>query len=233
MITITRSLARLLRTVLRKAGLGKVDSQADAFVHIASDSHDLRLRVAGPDMGIEYRQHGELPTRNFILPVEVLATIEGRTQEPVALEPMEPGRVKLSFTERGVSQLLERTYDPSLNQPTWPEQPVSYAENSADLWSALRDAVATTSREPTRFALNCLQLCGRGDIAATDGHHILLQSGFTFPWTESLLVPAKTILGCKELATGNPVRVGLAGDWVTLDIGSWLISLKIHRSSRF
>jgi hypothetical protein len=76
LITITRSLARLLRTVLRKAGLGKVDSQADAFVHAASDSHGLRLRVAGPEVGIEYRQHGAFPTTTFVLPVEVLATVD-------------------------------------------------------------------------------------------------------------------------------------------------------------
>ncbi len=63
--------------------------------------------------------------------------------------------------------------------------------------------MATTDREPTRYALNCLQLRGRGDIAATDGHHILIQSGFAFPWAENLLVPAKSVLGCQELDTGE------------------------------
>jgi hypothetical protein len=93
--------------------------------------------------------------------------------------------------------------------------------------------LATTDREPTRFALNCLQLRGRGDIAATDGHHILIQAGFTFPWTDNLLIPARPLLGCKELDTGEPVQIGFAGDWVTLGIGPWLISLKINREARF
>ncbi len=84
-----------------------------------------------------------------------------------------------------------------------------------------------------RYALNCLQLRGRGDIAATDGHHILIQSGFTFPWADSLLVPAKSVLGCKELDTGETLRVGLAGDWVTFGNGPWLISLKVNRTARF
>ncbi len=233
MITITRSLARLLRAVLRKAGLGRVESQADAFVHVATDNSGQRLRVAGPEVGIEYRQHGEFPTTNFVLPIEILATIEGRTQEPVTLEPSEPGRVAIIFSERGVPQLLDRSIDRKIKQPDWPELPTTYAENSADLWPALRDAVATTVREPTRFALNCLQLRGRGDIAATDGHHILIQAGYTFPWTDNLIVPAKSLLGCKELDTGEPVRVGIAGDWVTLGIGPWLISLKINREARF
>jgi hypothetical protein len=150
MVTITRSLARLLRAILRKAGLGKADSQADAFVHIASDSHGLRLRVAGPDIGIEYRQHGAFPTTNFVLPVEVLATIEGRTQEPVVLEPAEPGRIAISFSERGVPQLLDRNIDRTLKQPTWPELPATYTENSAELWPALRDAVATSRPVPAK-----------------------------------------------------------------------------------
>ncbi len=78
-----------------------------------------------------------------------------------------------------------------------------------------------------------MQLRGRGDIAATDGHHILIQNGFAFPWADNLLVPAKSVLGCKELDTGEPVRVGLAGDWVTFGNGPWLISLKVNRTARF
>jgi hypothetical protein len=233
MVTITRSLARLLRAVLRKAGLGKSGPQPDAFVYVSADNEGQRLRVAGPEVVVEYRQSGEFASAEFVLPVEVLATIEGRTQEPVVLEPAEPGRIAISFSERGVPQLLDRNIDRTLKQPTWPELPTTYAENSADLWPALRDAVATTDREPTRYALNCLQLRGRGDIAATDGHHILIQAGFTFPWTDNLLVPARPLLGCKELDTGEPVRVGIAGDWVTLGIGPWLISLKINREARF
>ncbi len=53
------------------------------------------------------------------------------------------------FAEHGVPQLLERTIDRTAQQPAWPELPATYAENSADLWPALRDAVATTDREPT------------------------------------------------------------------------------------
>ncbi len=233
MITITRSLVRQLRAALRKAGLGKSGSQPDAFVHVSTDNDGLRLRVAGPEVVVEYRQPGRFDTAAFVLPVEVLATIEGRTQEPVTLDASDPSQIAISFSEHGVPQLLERTIDRKAKQPAWPELPTTCAENSADLWPALRDAVATTDREPTRYALNCLQLRGRGDIAATDGHHILIQNGFAFPWADNLLVPAKSVLGCKELDTGEPVRVGLAGDWVTFGNGPWLISLKVNRTARF
>ncbi len=212
MVTITRSLARLLRAVLRKAGLGKSGSQPDAFVHVSADNERLRLRVAGPEVAVEYRQPGEFDTAAFVLPVEVLAVIEGRTQEPVTLDASDPGRLIISFSDHGVPQLLARTIDRKAKQPAWPELPANYAENADDLWPALRDAVATTDREPTRYALNCLQLRGRGDIAATDGHHILIQSGFAFPWVDNLLFPAKSVLGCKELDTDEPVRAGLLSD---------------------
>jgi hypothetical protein len=233
MVTITRSLAHLLRAVLRKAGLGKSGAQPDEFVHVSAGHHGQRLRVAGPEVVVEYRQPGEFASAEFMLPVEVLAIIEGRTQEPATLDASNPGRIIISFYEHGVPQLLERTIDGKAQPAAWPELPTTYAENSAALWPALRDAVATTDREPTRYAPNCLQLRGRSDIAATDGHHILIQTGFTFPWADNLLVPAKSVLGCKELDTGESVRVGLAGDWGTFGNGPGLISLKVNRTARF
>ncbi len=232
MVTITRSLARLLRAILRKAGLGKSGSQSDAFVHVSANNEGLRLRVAGPEVAVEYRQPGEFTSAEFMLPVEVLATIEGRTQEPVTLMPAD-GQVSLSFTERGVPQRLERSIDSRLTPPEWPELPAEYRANSTELWPALRDAVATTDRESTRYALNCLQLRGRGDLTATDGHHVLIQAGFDFPWTDDRLVPARPVLGCKELDTGETVQVGTAGDWVTFGVGPWSISLKHNPTARF
>ncbi len=233
MVTITRSWARLLRAVLRKAGLGKSGPQLETFVHVSTDDEGLQLRVAGPGVIVEYRQPGEFAIAEFMLPLEALTIIEGRTQEPVTLDGSYQGPIAIPFAEHGVPRLLERTIEGKTQPTAWPELPTAYAENSPELWPALRDAVATTDREPTRFALNCLQLRVRGDIAATDGHHILIQAGFTFPWTDNLLIPARPLLGCKELDTSEPVRVGLAGDWVTFGSGPWLISLKVNRTSRF
>ncbi len=136
---ITRSLARLLRAVLRKTGLGKSGSQPDAFVHVSADNEGLRLRVAGPEVAVEYRQPGEFGTAAFMLPVEVLAIIDGLTQEPVTFDAPDPGRIAISFAEHGVPQLLERTIDRKAQQPAWPELPATYAENAVDLWPALRD----------------------------------------------------------------------------------------------
>jgi tetratricopeptide (TPR) repeat protein len=55
---------------------------------------------------------------------------------------------------------------------------------------ALADASQITDPESSRYALGCIQLQGTsGKMAATDGRQILLQSGFTFPWQEDLLLP--------------------------------------------
>ncbi len=117
-------LARLLRAVLRKAGLGKSGAQPDAFVHVSADHEGLRLRAAGSEVAVEYRQPGEFPTAAIVLPVEVLATIEGRTQEPVTLMPAD-GQVSLSFTERGVPQRLERSIDSGSRHQSGPNCPPS------------------------------------------------------------------------------------------------------------
>ncbi len=81
--------------------------------------------------------------------------------------------------------------------------------------------------------MNCLQLRGRGDIAATDGHHILIRPALHSLGPTICSSRPNLLLGCKELDTGEPVQVGFAGDWVTLGIGPWLISFKVNREARF
>ncbi len=71
---------------------------------------------------------------------------------------------------------LERTIDGKAKSPPGPELPFTFAENSADLWPAVRDAVATPTIEPTRYALNCLQ-CEVAEISPPRRSSHLIQSG--------------------------------------------------------
>ena len=234
MITITRSLARKFRALLRRAGLGKHEGQSDAFVHIVADSTGLRLRAAGADIALEYRQPGELPAESLVIPVETLAIAEGRTEDAVTIESRGPDRVTIGWTDRGVPQMIDRTLPAQLKEPTWPELSTTFTANPPQLWMALRQGIASTDRASSRYALGCLQLRGsKGEIAATDGQQILTHSGFEFPWPDDVLIQGSSLLGCKELDADVGLAVGQAGQWVTLAIGHWIVSLKINRDGRF
>ncbi len=152
MVTITRSLARLLRAVLRKAGLGKSGAQPDAFVHVSTDNDGLRLRVAGPDR----RPSIGSPVR-FVRGVRDAGrgpgTIEGRTHEPVTLDASDPTDSSLALLNMVCRSCSPRTIDRKASSPPGPSyghQP----ENSADLWSALREALPRPiGTDPVRVEL--------------------------------------------------------------------------------
>lgn len=234
MITITRSLARQFRALLRKARLGKIAGQPDALLSITTGDDGLRLRVAGADVAIEYHRPGSFQSENFLLPVDLLADVEGRSADPVTLELGRRGDVNVSWTDRGVPQLVAQANCRPPKHLAWPELPSSCTANPPELWQALRQAVATSDQESSRYALHCLQLRGqRGQVVATDGRHIYAHRGFELPWSDDLLVPANSVLGCRELASGEDVGVGQAGHWISLRLGCWTVSLKIDREGRF
>src|SRR5262249_45009427 len=80
----------------------------------------------------------------------------------------------------------------------------------------------------------CLQLQGKqGVLAATDGGQLLWQGGFSFPWSESLLIPASRIFASPELCEAATVQVGHDGDWIFLVAGAWTISLHVVKDARY
>ena len=100
-------------------------------------------------------------------------------------------------------------------------------------------AKETVDHESTRYALTHIQFSGsKGQIATTDGHQVLFQSGFQFPWADDVLVPAPAILGCSELAQDHSIGVGRTDDCVARRLGSlppgiWTILLRIDKEGKF
>lgn len=232
MVTINGLLARKFRALLRRAGMGKMRGQPETFVQFISGPDGLRLRTVGPGVAIEYRQSDKFDAGGFFLPVSVLETVEGRTNDPVMIDWQEQ-RALIAWTDHGVPRQTECLVEKLPNNIVWPELPTVFTPNPASLWDALRDAAANTDRQATRYALNCLQLRGsRGDIIATDGKHVLLQRGYQWPWRDDILLPVNGTMGWRELA-GQAVEVGMAGDWVSFRVGDWTISIKIDHNGRF
>jgi hypothetical protein len=99
---------------------------------------------------------------------------------------------------------------------------------------ALAQAVATVSRESARLALTRIQLRGRaGEIVATDGKQLLVQGGFSFPWTEDILVPAVPAFGQRELATADGMALGRTATHLAMHVGPWTFLLAFDSQGRF
>ena len=201
MITITRSLARQLRAVFRRAGIGKAHGGYGQRALFLADGDTLRIRGLSHNAAVEYQAAHQGGPVEALVPLDLLAACEGSRPDPVQLDFSVADKVTASWTDKRVPVVLDfATSAPDDTLPPFPPLPETFATNEPELWTALREAAATTDQQPHRFALSCVQLCGTsGKIVATDGQQALVQSGFTFPWTDDLLVPASGVFGCREL----------------------------------
>ena len=235
MITLTRSLARKLRSVFRRSGIGKPYGGYGTRVLFLADQDTLRVRAMSDSAAVEYQAAHQGGSIQALLPLDLLAACEGGKPDPVELDFAVSGNVSASWTDKQIPILLDFDAEsPTDETPSFPSLPSSLATNEPDLWNALHEAAASTDPSPVRFALNCIQLSGgEGRVLATDGHQALVQSGFSFPWTEALLIPATDVFGCRELPDDQPIRVGKTEDWVTFQLGPWSIHLRMNKEVRF
>ncbi|NLX95218.1 MAG: hypothetical protein GXY83_03485 [Rhodopirellula sp.] len=235
MITITRSLARQLRAVFRRASIGKAYRGYRQQVLFLTAGDTLRIRGLSHNAAIEYQTAHQGDPIESLVSLDLLAACEGSRPDPVQLDFTVPDKVTASWSDKQVPVVLDfAASTPDDTLPPFPPLPETFASNDSGLWTALREAAATTDQQPHRFALSCVQLCGsEGKIVATDGQQALVQSGFAFPWSDDLLVPASDVFGCRELPGEQPIEVGKTEDWVTFMSGPWTISLKLEKESRF
>src|SRR5581483_6659216 len=79
-----------------------------------------------------------------------------------------------------------------------PAAPRAFQAAYPELWDALAHASVIATERSTRYALDCIQLRGKaGQLAATDGHQLLVHQGLSFPWKDDLLVRRTPLLSCK------------------------------------
>jgi hypothetical protein len=235
LITITRSLARQLRAVFRRAGIGKVHGGFGQRALFLAGDGTLHIRAVSYNAAIEYQTACQGDPVQALLPLDLLAACEGSRPDPVQLDFSVTDKVTASWTDKRVPVVLDfATSAPDDKLPPFPPLPETFVTNEPGLWTALQEAAATTDQQPHRFALSCVQLCGTsGEIVATDGQQALVQAGFTFPWTNDVLVPASGVFGCRELPNEQLIHVGKTEDWVTFKTGPWAISLKVEKDARF
>ena len=226
MIQLPRSFFRQLKTVLRRTF-----SRVSSPVVFQSESDGLSVRCQQEDIAVAYQSQYQHGPDHLVLPAQALADIEGKGYELVSLEAKGDSKVIARWQDSGVPRVVE--YDsPKASLPEFPSAPSRWTHQDATLLKALDDAMQTASRDAVRFALNKIQIRGStGVITASDGHALLLQNGFQFPWTEDVLVPRTNVFACKELE--GQVNVAKTKTHVCVNVDPWTIFLPIDKEGRF
>jgi len=228
LVTITRRLAQQLRTVLRRA-FGNIRGEGPAIGFIAG-VEGLIVRSTYGDIAIECRLPGERTTETLWLPFDFLADVAGKNDEPVELEATGDGQISVQLRTGNVPHAV--TYDAVVpfEADKFPVLPKAFTAN-VGLLQALHEASEVTDSDSSRFAVSCLQLCPDGTINATDGRQMLSQSGFNFPWQESILVPRNKVFASPELPQNKPAAIAQSGEWAVLSAGRWTVYLRINTGS--
>ncbi len=233
MITITRQMARLLRAVFRRAGIKPVSYGSGGRVTFEADETGLKIRGMQHDLAIEYRQSGALEPETLSFPVQMLADVEGRQDDPVRLETRGKTRLAASWSDGGIPQTMRYDAEPRGKAGKFPEIPEQFTAAEPGLWSALEAAANSTDRESSRFALGCVQLNGAaGQIVGTDGRQVLIQR-YSLPWSGEVLVPANGIFGCHELAGAGELSIGRTSDHVAWRLRDWIVWSRIEKGGRY
>lgn len=233
MITISRSIIRQFRTMLRRAAVFKPGSSLSEPLVIIADGNGLKLRAQSQAIAIQRDLPGSFADEQIILPLQFLDDCAGRKDEPLTLETQPSCQIAAQWREGGIPQLVQYDAWPK-DLPEWPAMPEDLVANEPGLLPALAAASETTDAVSSRYALGCIQFQGgSGSLVATDGRQLLVQRGYEFPWQEDVLAPGSNIFACADLPRDEPVSVGKTDKHVAIIVGPWQMWLRIEAEARF
>lgn len=233
MITISRSIIRQFRSVLRRAGAFKPHSSLCEPLVLVTDGNGVKIRSQSYDVAIQRELPGRFPDEQIILPQQFLDDCGGRKDVTVTIEQQPDGQIAAQWREGNIPQLLQyAVWSKELLE--WPAMPESMTVNEAGLLEALFWASDATDPESSRYALGCVQFQGSsGSLVATDGRQLLVQRGYELPWREDVLAPGSKLFASPELPRDQTLGVGKTDTHLVLAIGPWTVWLRIETQLRF
>ncbi len=234
MILFTRVGARDFRVLFTRCVAGRPRGPAPLVVIQIKD--ETRAVIASTPDGVTLTHTSHAPKERddfLLLPATVLAEVEGGTDEIVTLER----RSKLLAVVRWHGGGKPGTLPVGLTLPgkqhEIPESP-ELSPASEKLLPALHECGRSAACENGRFALSRVQLQGRaGRVVGTDGKIALLATGFKFPFTDDILVPALPVFGSKPLVRSQDVRVGRTSTHLVVAAGPWSVWLPFDTEARY
>lgn len=233
MLTIPQSVIRDCLAVFRRALPKPFLARAATPIHVIGDRECTRLRLMQRDIAVEYFHPSPSRCESLIVPISALVDCEGRSNGTVQLERQANGNVELRWEQNGIP--CQRDFaSPKASEIPFPAWPARDSANDPSLLAALDEAMQIPTGNTGRLSLTCIQLRGKqGDVVATDGRQLLIQSGFQFPWKDALLVPRTPLFAARELPKGEVVHVAQSKSYVHFRVGGWTIVLPIDSSARY
>jgi hypothetical protein len=233
-IEIPRALLRQFRMLLRRCSLGRGQRGPGPLVLVRSGSSGLCIQACVDEAALRFSQTGARPADELAFRGEMLARLEGKEHSPVCLERVAETRGRASWQEGGVPRREDFEILLPDAVPTFPPLPPRLHSQPVALLSALVEGARTAGRDSGRFAVSRIMLAGKcGEVAGTDGKHLLIQGGFELPWKENVLVPALPVLAAPEMNAGEKVSIGRTENHVALVNGPWMVLLAIDSRSRY
>jgi hypothetical protein len=235
MLTLTRRQARCLRSVFRRSALGLIQRGPVPLLLLRAEGRQLRAHYRYGALAIEHATACDSRSEGIVaLPLDALAEFEGRDETTVVLEATAPERTAARWVDRGIPQTREFTV-PALDTPgPLPALPTVWSDVSIGLLDALAEATASACDDSTRYALGCILLKGSaGEIAATDGHQLLVQGGYDLPWSGNVMIRRAPVFASKALPRDRPLEIGKTATHIVLRIGPWTIFLEVQTEGRF
>ncbi len=218
MISITRSLTRRVRAVVRLA-LQLSGGSSVTPVMFRTGASGLEVAAQSSTATAIFHQPGKaLVDETVIVPFSCLADCEAKKDVPLTLEARSKQHVVLSWQDGAVQQALQVQASKPFDLPVLPK---TWADNPPRLLDGLHEASQTAARDQIRYALDHIQLRENGQVVGTDGHQLLVQPGFQFPWKGDVVVPSSKLFACKELPRNVPVSVARLDKSLALRVGPW------------
>jgi hypothetical protein len=235
MLTLTRRQARCLRGVFRRSVLRLVQRGPAPLLLLRADGGQLCAHYRYGALAVEYATSCDPACSGMVvLPLDALAECEGRDEMPIVLEAAAPQRTAARWADRGIPQAREFVV-PALDTPgPLPALPTVWSDVSIGLLDALAEATASACDDSTRYALGCVLLRGgTGEIAATDGHQLLVQGGYDLPWSGNVMIRRAPVFASKALPRDRPLEIGKTATHVVLRVGPWTLFLEVQTEGRF
>jgi len=229
MIELSRKHIRAIRTTIRQS-LGFKSARLAPAITLRATHNQLLIQAATQTIALEYRLPGNTAPECMAVPYEALTVSEGKQDDPVSFTKRDD-TVIVQWTDKGIPQT--RSFD-AADIVEMPQDPGQFTSIERRFLAAMANAAETTDTESSRYALNCIRLRGSdGQIAATDSSQAFIESGFAFPWQDAVLIPASDAFAATDFSGAENVLIGRTEDWVSIQVNSCTLHLKIDKERRF
>jgi hypothetical protein len=233
MIALSRVDLRRFRLAARRCVSPGRPRDMSLPIRITAEGDTVTLTAHLLDVVVALRVPAAKPgSGSVVLPLADVERFEGTGPDVVTLGPIGPKKVTIAWDEGTHQRSAE--FDIITTNREWPEQPEHLISLPPTFPQALHEAGRTAARESGKYAVEGVQIKGKaGQVIATDGKQALIQGGYTFPFTEDLLIPAVPFFGAKEVGEERAVSIGRSDKWLFLVIGPWQVWLAIDPEGRF